>query len=56
MLSRVPVRLDNRLVGFRVRTLARANPIMAHAAWRTSPDAARDIVDGRIRGRVVVDM
>lgn len=39
-----PVRIDNRLVGFRVRTLSKANPIMAHAAWRTTPETARDAV------------
>lgn len=39
-----PVRIDNRLVGFRVRTLAKASPVMAHAAWLTTPDTARDTV------------
>ena len=38
-----PVRIDNRLVGFRVRTLSKANPVMAHAAWLTTPETARDI-------------
>ncbi|MGH2702221.1 MAG: endonuclease V [Actinomycetota bacterium] len=47
-----PVRINNRLVGFRVRSLARANSIMAHAAWLTTPETARDIVvrtTGRMR-------
>ena len=47
-----PVRADNRLVGFRVRTLARAKPVMAHSAWLTTPETARDIVirsTGRMR-------
>ena len=47
-----PVRADSRLVGFRVRTLARAKPLMAHAAWLTTPETARDIVirsTGRMR-------
>lgn len=48
-----PVRINNRLVGFRVRSLASANPIMAHAAWLTSPETARDIVL-RITGRMRV--
>ena len=39
-----PVRIDNRLVGFRVRTLSKANPVMAHAAWLTTPETARDMV------------
>lgn len=47
-----PVRADDRLVGFRVRTLARAKPLMAHPAWLTTPETARDIVirsTGRMR-------
>jgi deoxyribonuclease V len=47
-----PVRIDNRLVGFLVRTLSRAKPIMAHAGWMTTPETARDIVvraTGRMR-------
>ena len=39
-----PVRIDNRLVGFRVRTLSKATPVMAHAAWRTTAETARDSV------------
>jgi deoxyribonuclease V len=39
-----PVRIDNRLVGFRVRTLSKAKPVMAHAAWQTTPETARDTV------------
>jgi deoxyribonuclease V len=39
-----PVRVDNRLVGFRVRTISKANPVMAHAAWLTTPETARDTV------------
>ncbi len=47
-----PVRADSRLVGFRVRTLARAKSVMAHSAWLTTPETARDIVirsTGRMR-------
>ncbi len=39
-----PVRIDTRLVGFRVRTVSKANPVMAHAAWLTTPETARDMV------------
>jgi len=39
-----PVRVESRLVAFRVRTAARSNPITAHAAWRTTPEVARDVV------------
>jgi deoxyribonuclease V len=39
-----PVRVDNNLVGFRVRTISKANPVMAHAAWLTTPETARDTV------------
>ena len=39
-----PVRVQNRLTGFRVRTIAKARPITAHAAWRTRPETARDVV------------
>ena len=39
-----PCAIDNRLVGFRVRTISKANPVMAHAAWLTTPETARDTV------------
>jgi deoxyribonuclease V len=39
-----PVRVDDRLVGFRVRTMSRAKSITVHAAWRTTPEVARAIV------------
>ena len=47
-----PVRINNRLVGFRIRSLSSANSIMAHAGWLTTPETARDIVvrtTGRMR-------
>jgi len=48
-----PVRVDDALVGFRIRTLSRASSITAHAAWRTAPETARDIVlHASGRGRV----
>jgi deoxyribonuclease V len=39
-----PMRIENRVVGFCVRSLARANPIVGHAAWLTTPETARDVV------------
>jgi deoxyribonuclease V len=39
-----PVRIDNRLVGFRLRTQSRASAITAHAGWRTTPEVAREVV------------
>lgn len=48
-----PMRVENRLVGYRVRTLSRASPITAHAAWRTTAEIARDVVlDSTGRSRV----
>ena len=48
-----PVRIDNRLVGFRLRTQSRASAITAHAGWRTTPEVARDVVIRTTgRGRV----
>jgi deoxyribonuclease V len=47
-----PVRIDNRLVGFRIRSMTRAKSIMAHSAWTTTPETARDMVvrtTGRMR-------
>ncbi|MDQ4058602.1 MAG: endonuclease V [Actinomycetota bacterium] len=47
-----PVRINHRLVGFRIRSMSSANSIMAHAAWMTTPETARDIVirtTGRMR-------
>lgn len=38
-----PVRLDGEIVGFQVRTHERANTIVAHAAWLTSAEMARDV-------------
>jgi deoxyribonuclease V len=39
-----PVRLDDRCVGFWVRTKTGAGPVLAHAAWRTSPEIAAETV------------
>lgn len=35
---------DGRLAGYAVRTRAGVNPVLAHAAWRTSPETARLLV------------
>jgi deoxyribonuclease V len=40
----VPVVLDAELVGFLVRTRARAKPVVVHAGWRTDPETARAVV------------
>jgi deoxyribonuclease V len=39
-----PVRVDNRCAGFWVCTKTGARPVLAHAAWRTSPETAAQIV------------
>ena len=35
--------LDGDVVGYQVRTHERSNPIVAHAAWLTTPELARDV-------------
>jgi deoxyribonuclease V len=42
--SSSPLVLDGEIVGFRVRTRKGARPVAAHAAWRTDPETARDVV------------
>jgi len=39
-----PLRAGEELVGYAVRTRAGARPVLAHAAWRTTPEVARDVV------------
>lgn len=39
-----PLRLDGELVGYWVRTRPGAKPVAVHAAWRTSPDDAVEVV------------
>ncbi len=39
-----PLLADGELVGHAVRTRSGARPVLAHAAWRTTPDQARDVV------------
>ena len=38
-----PVQLDDEVVGYQVRTHERANTIVAHAAWLTTAELARDV-------------
>jgi deoxyribonuclease V len=38
-----PVHLDEEIVGYQVRTQERSNTIVAHAAWLTTPEMARDV-------------
>jgi deoxyribonuclease V len=45
-LSRAPLLLAGETVAFRVRTRTGAKPVVAHAAWRTTPDTAAEIVLG----------
>ena len=36
--------LDGRCVGYRVRTRSGVEPVVAHAAWRTTPETAAQVV------------
>ena len=38
-----PVQLDSDVVGYEMRTHERSNTIVAHAAWLTTPEMARDV-------------
>ena len=44
--SAAPLVLGDQVVGFSVRTRRRARPVFVHAAWRTDPEAAREVVLG----------
>lgn len=39
-----PLRLGSEVVGYWVRTRADCRPLAVHAAWRTSPETAREMV------------
>ncbi len=39
-----PLRLDEEVVAYWVRTQPRARPVVAHAAWRTDPQTAAQVV------------
>jgi deoxyribonuclease V len=42
--ARSPLRLGGDLVGYWVRTRARTRPLAVHAAWRTDPGTAAEVV------------
>jgi deoxyribonuclease V len=44
--ARAPLRVGGELVAFRVRTRGGTKPLVAHAAWRTDPEAAAEVVLG----------
>jgi deoxyribonuclease V len=44
--SRVPLRLADHVVAYRVRTRRGARPVVAHAGWRTSAEIAAGVVLG----------
>jgi deoxyribonuclease V len=44
--SVAPLRVGDEVVGFRVRTRRGTKPVIAHAAWRTSPEVAAEVVLG----------
>jgi deoxyribonuclease V len=44
--SRVPLRIGDELVAYRLRTRGGTKPVVAHAAWRTSAAVAADVVLG----------
>jgi deoxyribonuclease V len=49
--ARTPLLLDGELVAYWVRTRAGTRPLAVHAAWRTDPDAAGDVVLSVSRAR-----
>ena len=44
--SLAPLRIAGEVVAYRVRTRCGTKPVVAHAAWRTSPEVAADVVLG----------
>ena len=49
--ARSPLRLEGELVGYWVRTRAGTRPLAVHAAWRTDPDTASEVVLSTSRAR-----
>jgi deoxyribonuclease V len=45
------LRLGGEVVGWRLRTSSGARPVCVHAAWRTEPEAAREVVLALARSR-----
>lgn len=46
-----PLRIEDELVGYWVRTRRGLRPVAAHAAWRTTPEVAASVVLAVCRGR-----
>jgi deoxyribonuclease V len=49
--ARTPLLLDGELVGYWLRTRAGTRPLAVHAAWRTNPEAAAEVVLSVSRAR-----
>jgi deoxyribonuclease V len=49
--ARRPLRLEGELVGYWLRTRAGTRPLAVHAAWRTDPDTAAEVVLAASRAR-----
>jgi len=49
--ERSPLRFDGELVGYWLTTRDGTRPLAVHAAWRTGPDVAADIVLAASSGR-----
>jgi deoxyribonuclease V len=49
--ARSPLRLDDAVVGYWLRTRPATRPLAVHAAWRTDPDAAVEFVLTTLTGR-----
>jgi deoxyribonuclease V len=49
--ARSPLLLEGELVGYWLRTRAGTRPLAVHAAWRTDPDTAAEVVHAASRAR-----
>lgn len=49
--ARSPLRVGGELVGFWLRTRAGTRPLAVHAAWRTDPETATEVVLSSARAR-----
>ncbi|TMK78525.1 MAG: endonuclease V [Actinobacteria bacterium] len=49
--ARSPLTVDGELVGYWLRTRAGTRPLAAHAAWRTDPETAAEVVLATCRAR-----
>ena len=49
--ARSPLLLEDELVGYWLRTRAGTRPLAVHAAWRTDPDTAVDVIVASSRAR-----